>query len=59
MQGVGALVGGTVAELFGSGRGGAATAVGVMSCASLVVSVALIPGLRRSRETFARVGGGG
>ena len=59
MQGIGALVGGTVAEGFDSGRTGAATAVGIMSCASLAVSVALIPGLRRSRGRPATVAGAG
>jgi MFS family permease len=48
-QAVGALVGGTVATALGVGPAAASEAMGVMALASVVVSIALIPGLRRSR----------
>jgi hypothetical protein len=34
---------------LGGGAAGAATAIGILGCASLAVTVALIPGLRRTR----------
>jgi len=46
MQGVAAVLAGFLAEHV---HGGPATAIGVLGCASLVISLALIPGLRRSR----------
>jgi MFS family permease len=49
MQGVGAAVAGALAQWFGGGSPGAATAMGVAAAASICVSVALIPGLQRSR----------
>jgi MFS family permease len=48
-QAVGALLGGVVASALGMGPAAAAHAMGVMAVASVVVSVALTPGLRRSR----------
>ena len=48
-QALGALLGGAVASTLGAGPEAAAKAMGVMAVASLVVSVALTPGLRRSR----------
>ena len=48
-QAVGALLGGVVASALGVGPDAAARAMGVMAVASVVVSVALTPGLRRSR----------
>ncbi len=48
-QAVGALLGGAVASALGVGSEAAARAMGVMAVASVVVSVALTPGLRRSR----------
>ncbi|MEW1951887.1 hypothetical protein [Terrabacter sp. NPDC080008] len=48
-QAVGALLGGTVAGALGVGPAAAAQAMGVMAVASVLVSVALTPGLRRSR----------
>jgi predicted MFS family arabinose efflux permease len=49
MQSVGAVLAGTVADLLGPGSGHAAQAIGIMAAASLLVTVALIPGLARSR----------
>jgi hypothetical protein len=49
MQGAGAVAAGLLAQRLGAGPSGAATAIGVMGCASLAVTVALIPGLRRTR----------
>jgi MFS family permease len=49
MQAVGALVAGAVADLLGPGSAHAAQAVGIMALASVVVTVALVPGLARSR----------
>ncbi len=48
-QALGALLGGAAAAALGVGPAAAAQAMGVMALASLVVSIALIPGLRRSR----------
>ncbi|MCU1538274.1 MAG: rane protein [Humibacillus sp.] len=48
-QAVGALLGGATATLLGVGQTAAADAIGVMAAASVVVSVLLVPGLRRSR----------
>jgi MFS family permease len=50
MQGVGALLAGTVATLLGSDEHAAGTAIGLMAAASVVVTLALVPGLRRSRQ---------
>ncbi|MGH3510170.1 MAG: MFS transporter [Nocardioidaceae bacterium] len=50
MQGLGAVLGGAIAELLGHGAPAAAHAVAVMAVLSVLVSLALIPGLRRSRE---------
>jgi predicted MFS family arabinose efflux permease len=48
-QALGALSGGVVASSLGMGPVGASHAMGVMAVASVVVSIALTPGLRRSR----------
>lgn len=48
-QAVGALLGGTVASALGVGPAAAAQAMGVMAVGSVLVSLALTPGLRRSR----------
>ena len=50
MQGVGALLAGTVATLLGSDAHAAGTAIGLMAAASVVVTLTLVPGLRRSRQ---------
>ena len=50
MQGVGALLAGAVATLLGSDGHAAGLAIGVMSAASLLVTLALVPGLQRSRQ---------
>jgi hypothetical protein len=49
MQGIAAVLAGLLAQRFGGGHAGAATAIGVFGCASLAVTVVLIPGLRRTR----------
>jgi hypothetical protein len=49
MQGIGAVVAGTIAEQLGAGSTAAGTAIGITACVSLVVTTLLIPGLRRSR----------
>ena len=49
MQGIAAVLAGVLAQRLGGGHAGAATAIGVFGCASLAVTVALIPGLRRTR----------
>jgi hypothetical protein len=49
MQGVAAVLAGLLAQRLGGGHAGAATAIGVLGCVSLAVTVALIPGLRRTR----------
>ncbi|HSU73414.1 MAG TPA: MFS transporter, partial [Terrabacter sp.] len=48
-QALGALLGGAVASALGVGPTAAAQAMGVMAVASVAVSLALTPGLRRSR----------
>jgi MFS family permease len=48
-QALGALLGGTVASALGVGPVAASHAMGVMAVASVVVSLAVTPGLRRSR----------
>ena len=48
-QALGALLGGAVAAALGVGPTAAAHAMGAMAVASVVVSIALTPGLRRSR----------
>ena len=48
-QALGALLGGAVASALGMGPVAAAHAMAVMAVASVVVSLALTPGLRRSR----------
>ena len=48
-QALGALLGGVAAAALGVGPDAAAQAMGLMALASLVVSLSLIPGLRRSR----------
>ena len=55
MQGVGAVLAGALAQQLGGDHPGVATAIGLMGCASLAVTLALVPGLRRSREPRADV----
>ena len=50
MQGAGALLAGGVATLLGADARAAGLAIGVMATASVLVTLALVPGLRRSRE---------
>jgi len=50
MQGAGALLAGGVATVLGADARAAALAIGVMATASLLVTISLVPGLRRSRE---------
>jgi MFS family permease len=50
MQGVGALLAGGVATLLGSDSHAAGLAIGVMSAASVLVTLSLVPGLQRSRD---------
>lgn len=49
MQGIGAVLAGVLTQRLHGGPTAAATAIGLMACASLAVTVALIPGLRRTR----------
>jgi hypothetical protein len=51
MQGVAALLAGLLADQLSpaAGADAAATAIGILGCASLAVTVALIPGVRRTR----------
>jgi hypothetical protein len=49
MQGIAAVLAGLLAQRLGGGSSGAAAAIGILGCASLLVTVALIPGLRRTR----------
>jgi len=49
MQGIAAVLAGLLAQRLGDGAAGAATAIGILGCASLTVTVWLIPGLRRTR----------
>ena len=50
MQGVGALLAGGVATLLGSDGHAAGLAIGVMSAASVLVTLSLVRGLQRSRQ---------
>ena len=50
MQGVGALLAGGLASLLGGDAHAAGVAIGVAATASFLVTLALIPGLRRSRQ---------
>ena len=50
MQGLGALIAGAIATLFGADAGAAALSIGLMAVASVAVTLALVPGLRRSRD---------
>ncbi len=49
MQGIAAVFAGLLAQRLGGGPSAAATAIGLLGCASLAVTAALIPGLRRTR----------
>jgi hypothetical protein len=51
MQGIAAVLAGLLAQWLGGGPAGAATAIGLLGIASLTVTVALIPGLRRTRPS--------
>jgi len=57
MQGIGALLAGSVAQELGGGRAAAAMAIGVMGCASLAVTTLLIPGLHRTRTPSNKTSG--
>ncbi len=57
MQGVAAVLAGLLAQRLGAGPSGASTAIGILGCASLAVTVALIPGLRRTRPERSASGG--
>lgn len=48
-QGIAAVLAGLLAQRLGAGQAGASTAIGLLGCASLTVTVTLIPGLRRTR----------
>ncbi len=50
MQGVGAVIGGAVATALGSDSHAAGTAITILAAGSLLVTAALTPGLRRSRD---------
>lgn len=52
MQGVAAVLAGLLAERL---TGGPATAIGILGCASLVITASLIPGLRRTGHRPAAV----
>lgn len=47
MQGIAAVLAGFLAQRV---SGGPAAAIGILGCASLVITVTLIPGLRRTRD---------
>jgi len=51
MQGVGALLGGTIAQLLGLGATGVAWTMASLAILSLAVTAALTPGLRRSQHS--------
>ena len=48
-QAIGALLAGTAADLLGVGPAAAGRAMAIMAAASILVSLSLVPGLRRSR----------
>jgi hypothetical protein len=54
-QALGALLAGSAADLIGVGPEAAGQAMTLMAAASIVVSVSLVPGLRRSRATTPAV----
>ena len=62
MQGIAAVLAGLLAQYFKvrglGGPSGAATAIGLLGCASLTVTVTLIPGLRRTRPRRGAQEGG-
>jgi hypothetical protein len=49
MQGIAAVIAGLLQQRLGGTPSAAATAIGLLGCASLAVTVTLIPGLRRTR----------
>ena len=51
MQGVGALLAGVVATLLGADAPAAGLAIAAMAVASVIVTLLLVPGLRRSRDS--------
>jgi hypothetical protein len=59
MQGAGAVLAGLLTQRLHGGPAAASTAIGVMGCASLAVTFALIPGLRRTRPRRSRYAPGG
>jgi len=62
MQGIAAVLAGLLAQYFKvrglGGPSGAATAIGLLGCASLTVTITLIPGLRRTRPRHGAQEGG-
>lgn len=58
MQGIAAVLAGLLAQRLGGGTAGASAAIGLFGCASLAVTVALIPGLRRTRPRAGHVPAG-
>jgi hypothetical protein len=51
MQGIGAVIAGLLTQRLHGGPAAAATAIGIMGCASLTVTLGLIPGLRRTHPS--------
>ena len=49
MQGVGAVLGGTIAQFLGHGTTGVAWTMATLAALSLAVTISLTPGLRRSQ----------
>jgi hypothetical protein len=54
MQGIGAVAAGLLTQRLHGGSAAASTAIGILGCASLAVTVALMPGLRRTRPAPGR-----
>ena len=54
MQGVGAVLGGSLAQLLGRGPTGVAWTMATLATLSLAVTIAVTPGLRRSRPQHAQ-----
>jgi hypothetical protein len=56
MQGIAAVLAGLLTQRLHGGPAAASTTIGILGCASLAVTLALIPGLRRTRPRRARGG---
>ena len=50
---IGAVIAGLLTQRLHGGPAAASTAIGVMGCVSLAITLALIPGLRRTRPRVA------